>query len=112
MLNYVLPSSAIFLPPSKIESFYDLFWFVGVNDFILKFVSVIFKVGLILLPNTIVPFKKRVRHILSVNVLVTWISLIDLSHLGEAFPLYRANQPDPPRIGSHSHLAFVLTQWV
>ncbi|XP_059090529.1 RING finger and transmembrane domain-containing protein 2-like [Tigriopus californicus] len=62
-----LYNCAIFLPPSKIESFYDLFWFVGVNDFILKFVSVIFKVGLLLLPNTAVPYQKRGKYFLFIE---------------------------------------------
>lgn len=53
--------SAIFLPPAKeVTSLYDLFWMVGVNDFILKFVAVIAKIGLIFVPGKLLPYQKRV----------------------------------------------------
>ena len=55
--------SAIFLPPAKeVQSLFDLFWMVGVNDFILKFVAVIAKIGLIFVPGKLLPYQKRVRY--------------------------------------------------
>ncbi len=53
-------NSAIFLPPTKVESLYDLLWLVAVNDFMLKFVAVILKIGLIFLPEKLLPYQKRV----------------------------------------------------
>ena len=38
----------------------ELLWIVGVNDFVLKFVSVIIKIFVILLPSTILQHRKRV----------------------------------------------------
>ena len=55
-----LCSSAIFFPPPHVESLYDLIWLVGVNDFILKFVCVIIKVFLVLVPMRYMPYQKRV----------------------------------------------------
>ena len=52
--------SSLFLPPTKVDSVYDLLWLVGVNDFLLKFVAVIVKIGLIFIPGAVVPFPKRV----------------------------------------------------
>jgi len=49
----------IFLPSGKIESFSELFWIVGVNDFILKFVAVIFKIVIVMLPGNFLPYRKR-----------------------------------------------------
>ena len=51
---------AIFLPPSKVDTLYDLLWFVAVNDFMLKFLTVILKIGLIFMPGQVVPYQKRV----------------------------------------------------
>jgi hypothetical protein len=31
--------SAFFVPPERVSTFYDLVWIVGVNDFVLKFIS-------------------------------------------------------------------------
>ena len=53
--------SAIFFPPPRVDSLYDLIWLVGVNDFILKFVCVILKVFLVLVPMRFLPYQKRVR---------------------------------------------------
>ena len=55
--------SAIFLPPSKVDTLYDLLWFVAVNDFMLKFLAVILKIGLIFTPGQIVPYQKRVSKL-------------------------------------------------
>ncbi len=52
--------SAIFLPPAKVDSLYELIWLVGVNDFILKFLAVIIKVVLVLAPAKWLPFQRRV----------------------------------------------------
>lgn len=55
---------AIFLPPSKVDTLYDLLWFVAVNDFMLKFLAVILKIGLIFTPGQIVPYQKRGKYFL------------------------------------------------
>ena len=60
-MKFFLPS-AIFLPPSKVDTLYDLLWFVAVNDFMLKFLAVILKIGLIFTPGQIVPYQKRVSN--------------------------------------------------
>ena len=61
MCDFVSPSpSAIFLPPSKVDTLYDLLWFVAVNDFMLKFLAVILKIGLVFTPGQLVPYQKRV----------------------------------------------------
>ena len=51
----------IFLPSGKVESFSELLWIVAVNDFILKFVAVIFKILIVMLPGNLLPYRKRVR---------------------------------------------------
>ena len=53
-------SSAIFIPSGRVATLSELLWIVGVNDFILKFVSVIIKIFVILLPSTILQHRKRV----------------------------------------------------
>ncbi len=55
--------SALFLPPSKVESLYDLIWLVGVNDFILKFGAVIVKILLVFMPPRIIPYQRRVSRL-------------------------------------------------
>jgi hypothetical protein len=53
--------SAIFLSIGNVNSLYDLVWYVGINDFILKFVAVIVKICIVMLPAEILPHRKRVR---------------------------------------------------
>ena len=49
----------IFLPSGKVETFSELLWIVAVNDFILKFVAVIFKILIVMLPGNLLAFRKR-----------------------------------------------------
>ena len=53
-------SRTIFLPSGKVETFSELLWIVAVNDFILKFVAVIFKILIVMLPGNLLAFRKRV----------------------------------------------------
>ena len=56
-------SRTIFLPSGTVESFSELLWIVAVNDFILKFVVVIFKILIVMLPGNFLPYRKRVSII-------------------------------------------------
>lgn len=49
----------VFLPSGEVESFTELLWIVAVNDFILKFVAVIFKIIIVMLPGNLLPYRKR-----------------------------------------------------
>jgi hypothetical protein len=49
-LDDQLVLSAFFIPPAAVATFYDLVWIVGVNDFVLKFLAVLAKVAVTLLP--------------------------------------------------------------
>ena len=55
-------SRTIFLPSGNVESFSELLWIVAVNDFILKFVAVIFKIIIVMLPGNFLPYRKRVSN--------------------------------------------------
>ena len=58
----ILFFSALFIPNgTAITSLSELLWIVGVNNFVLKFVSVIVKIIVILLPATVLLHRKRVR---------------------------------------------------
>ena len=59
-LDNNLPLSAFFIPPDKVPTFYDLLWIVGVNDFILKFMAVLAKILVTLMPSRVIPYQKRV----------------------------------------------------
>ena len=48
------------MPPEKVPTFYDLLWIVGVNDFILKFIAVLVKILVTVMPAKIMPYQKRV----------------------------------------------------
>ena len=53
---------SVFLPLStKLESFTELLWIVAINDFMLKYVAVISKIFVVLLPPIALPYRKRVR---------------------------------------------------
>ena len=56
-----LPLSAFFIPPEKVNTFYDLLWIVGVNDFILKFMAVLAKILVTITPARVLPYQKRVK---------------------------------------------------
>jgi len=60
--------SAFFVPPASVTTFYDLLWIVGVNDFVLKFLAVLAKVGVTVLPATIMPYQKRGKYYLFFEV--------------------------------------------
>jgi len=78
--------SAFFVPPEKVPTFYDLLWIVGVNDFILKFVAVLAKIVVTLLPAKIMPYQKR----------------------GKYYLFFRGDLPAAPPAGSPTALADVL----
>lgn len=59
-----LPLSAFFIPPEKVNTFYDLLWIVGVNDFILKFMAVLAKILVTIIPARILPYQKRGKYYL------------------------------------------------
>lgn len=67
-LDDQLVLSAFFIPPSSVTTFYDLVWIVGVNDFVLKFLAVLAKVAITLLPASILPYQKRGKHYLFLEV--------------------------------------------
>jgi len=60
--------SAFFVPPEKVPTFYDLLWIVGVNDFILKFIAVLVKIFVTVLPAKIMPYQKRGKYYLFFEV--------------------------------------------
>merc|ERR550519_44411 len=60
--------SALFIPPHNVSTFYDLLWIVGVNDFILKYVAVLAKVFVTVLPAKILAYQKRGKHYLFIEV--------------------------------------------
>ena len=49
------------------ESLYELFWLVGVNDFILKFAAVVAKIFVVLTPASVLPCKRRGKYFLFVE---------------------------------------------
>jgi len=59
---------AIFIPSGRVATLSELLWIVGVNDFILKFVSVIIKIFVILLPSTILQHRKRGNYFLFIEL--------------------------------------------
>lgn len=63
-LDNNLPLSAFFIPPDKVTTFYDLIWIVGVNDFILKFMAVLAKIFVTLMPAKFIPYQKRGKYYL------------------------------------------------
>jgi len=67
-LDNNLPLSAFFIPPDKVPTFYDLLWIVGVNDFILKFMAVLAKILVTLMPSRVIPYQKRGKYYLFLEV--------------------------------------------
>merc|ERR1712045_142853 len=59
---------ALFIPNGKITSLSELLWIVGVNNFVLKFVSVIIKIIVILLPATVLLHRKRGNYFLFIEL--------------------------------------------
>ena len=51
---------AVFMRICSVTSLSELLWIVGVNDFVLKFISVIVKIGIILIPSDVLKHRKRV----------------------------------------------------
>jgi len=66
--NNQLSLSAFFIPPSEVSSFVDMLWIVGINDFILKFISVFTKICVTLLPSRVLPYQKRGKFYLFIEV--------------------------------------------
>ena len=52
--------SAVFMRVCSVTSLTELLWTAGVNDFVLKFISVIIKIGIILVPSHVLQHRKRV----------------------------------------------------
>jgi len=67
-LDNNLPLSAFFIPPEKVPTFYDLLWIVGVNDFILKFLAVLSKILVTIMPAKFIPYQKRGKYYLFLEV--------------------------------------------
>lgn len=67
-LDETLCLSAFFVPPEKVPTFYDLLWIVGVNDFILKFIAVLVKILVTVMPAKIMPYQKRGKYYLFFEV--------------------------------------------
>ena len=80
-------SSAVFLSIGKVNSLYDLIWYVGINDFILKFFAVIVKICIVLLPPEMLPHRKRVRYNDSAFFLPSSYPLINVPFRLGAIPL-------------------------
>jgi len=59
---------ALFIPNGKITSLSELLWIVGVNNFVLKFVSVIVKILVILLPASVILHRKRGNYFLFIEL--------------------------------------------
>jgi len=60
---------ALFIPNgTAITSLSELLWIVGVNNFVLKFVSVIVKIIVILLPATVLLHRKRGNYFLFIEL--------------------------------------------
>ena len=74
--------SALFIPNGKITSLSELLWIVGVNNFVLKFVSVIIKILVILLPASVILHRKRVSYfiVLIINLRIALFEIIFLFH--------------------------------
>ena len=116
----LLPSyfRTIFLPSGNVESFSELLWIVAVNDFILKFVAVIFKLMIVMLPGNFLPYRKRVRYyyvaVFSMNNF--WYQIIQnqlmtyiLYHLGELLFIHWNEQPNASKSCAYSSLAHLST---
>ena len=67
-LDDVLVLSAFFIPPSAVATFHDLLWIVGVNDFVLKFLAVLAKVVVTVLPASVLQYQKRGKYFLFLEV--------------------------------------------
>ena len=74
--------SALFIPNGKITSLSELLWIVGVNNFVLKFVSVIVKILVILLPASVILHRKRVSYyiVLYIILRIPFFEIIYLFH--------------------------------
>jgi len=60
---------AFFNPPAAVATFFDLVWIVVVNDVVLKFLTLLAKVAVAVLPAFILPYQKRgqLYHFLEVT---------------------------------------------
>ena len=55
--------SAVFYRICAVSNLSELLWVVGINDFVLKFTSVIVKIGIIFVPSHMLQHRKRVIEI-------------------------------------------------
>jgi len=66
--NEKLSVTALFIPPAEVATVYDLLWIVGINDFLLKFLSVFCKILVTVSPAKLVPYQKRGKFYLFIEV--------------------------------------------
>ena len=59
-IHWLYYFSAVFMRVCSVTSLSELLWTAGVNDFVLKFISVIIKIGIILVPSHVLQHRKRV----------------------------------------------------
>lgn len=71
-INYIFEEEKLYTSLIFIKTFdkplkvWDLLWFVGITDFILKLITVALKIVVILTPGRLIPYQKRV-HCLNLN---------------------------------------------
>eukprot|EP00093_Oithona_nana_P006849 06849.XXX_321748_327244_1 [CDS] Oithona nana genome sequencing. len=59
---------AVFMRVCSVTSLSELLWTAGVNDFVLKFISVIIKIGIILVPSHVLQHRKRGNYFLFIEL--------------------------------------------
>lgn len=66
-INYIFENEKLYMSLIFIKTFekplrvWDLLWFVGITDFILKLITVGLKIIVIITPGRLIPYQKRVR---------------------------------------------------
>jgi len=62
LMYYVYISRLIFIPPSTQSlTIINLLWSIAADDYILKLITIIFKIIVMLMPIKVLPIIKRVR---------------------------------------------------
>lgn len=62
LMDYVYISRLIFIPPfTQSLTISNLLWSIAVDDYILKLITIIFKIIVIMMPIKVLPIIKRVR---------------------------------------------------
>jgi len=65
LLYYVYTSRLIFIPPSTQSwTIINLLWSIAADDYILKLITIIFKIIVAMMPLKVLPISKRVRTFL------------------------------------------------